>query len=103
MQTGRPLRLIDTNRATELANKLRREGYDIEDGMILVLDGQRHQGAEAMMVLEAMTSGDDWFNILVRWFSSNPRLVRILCPWLRMLRRAALWVKGKGRAFRIGQ
>ena len=97
MQTGRPLRLIDASRAPELVDKLRREGCDIEAGMILVLEGRRYQGAAAMTALEAMTSGDDWFNRLMRWFSSNPRRARILYPWLRMLRRAALWVRGKGR------
>lgn len=102
-QTGRPLRLIDAGRATGLVDKLRREGCDIEDGMILILDGRRYQGASAMTALEAMTSGDDWFNRLMKWLSSSPRRARILYPWLRMLRRAALWVKGRSRRSRVGR
>ena len=94
---GKPLRLIDARQAPELVAELRRDGCDIEEGMILVFDGRRHQGAAAMTALEAMTSADDWFNRLMRWVSSNPGRARILYPWLRMLRRAALWAKGKGK------
>ena len=102
-QTGRSLRLIDANQAPELVDKLRREGCDIEEGMILVLDGQRHQGAAAMMALKAMTTGSDWFNRFARWFSSDPKRVRILYPWFRMLRCAALWIKGKRAPYRVAR
>ena len=102
-QTGRTLKLIDAGQAPELVDKLRREGCDIEEGMILVLDGRNYQGAAAMTALEAMTSGGDWFNRLAKWFSSNPGRVRMLYPWFRRLRRAAFWMKGKNRTSRTGR
>ena len=95
-QTGRPLTLIDANRAPDLVAGLRAGGCDMEEGMVLILDGRRYQGAAAMTALEAMTSETGWFNRLAKWFASNPKRVRVFYPWLRRLRGAARWVKGRG-------
>lgn len=95
-QTGRTLTLIDANRAPELLAELRGQGCEVDEGMVLVLDGHRYQGAEAMVALETMTSGTGWSGRLSKWFTSNPKRVRTFYPWLRKLRGAALWVKGRG-------
>lgn len=100
---GRPLTLIDANRVPDLVAELRREGYDIDVGMILVLEGRRHQGVAAMMAFKTMTGGTDWFNRFARWLSSNPKRVRILYPWFRRLRGVALWMKGNSKRSRIGR
>ena len=100
---GEPLTLIDAKEAPDLVAALRREGYDVEHGMILARDGRRYQGAAAMMALESMTSGTDRFNRLARWFSSNPNRVRILYPWFRSLRNVARWIKSKTKPARMGR
>ena len=92
---GRPLKLIDANRAPELLAGLRGQGCEVDEGMVLVTGGRLYQGAEAMTALEAMTSGTGWFVRLSKWFASNPARVRALYPWFQRLRRAALWVKGR--------
>ena len=92
---GRPLALVDANRAPDLIEELRKDGCGVDEGMVLVLDGRRYQGAEAMTALEAMTGGTGWFGGLSKWFASNPKRARALYPWFRRLRRAALWVKGR--------
>ncbi len=92
---GKRLRLIDGRKAPELVAELRRDGCDLEDGMVLVLDGRRYQGADAMTVLGSMTTGTDGFNRLARWFGSSTGRVRFFYPWFRRLRRAGLWVTGK--------
>ena len=92
---GRPLTLVDANRAPDLIEELRKDGCGVDEGMVLVLDGRRYQGAEAMTALEAMTGGTGWFGGLSKWFASNPKRVRALYPWFQRLRRAALWVKGR--------
>ena len=92
---GRPLTLIDANRAPELIEELRKEGCEADEGMVLVSGGRRYQGAEAMTALEGMTSGVGWWGKLSKWFASNPARVRVLYPWLQRLRRAALWVRGR--------
>ncbi|MCE2453232.1 MAG: DUF393 domain-containing protein [Nitrospinae bacterium] len=92
---GRPLALIDANRAPERISELREAGCEVDEGMVLVLDGRNYQGADAMTALEAMTSGTGWFNRLAKWVASNPKRVRAFYPWFRRLRRAALRVKGR--------
>lgn len=93
-RVGQPLRLIDGRHAPDLVAQLRREGFDLDRGMILALDGRRHHGAEAMSVLETMTAGTGRFARLARWFAANPARARVAYPWLRLLRRAALLAKG---------
>ena len=93
---GRSLRLVDGREAPDLVAQLRREGCDLEQGMILVLDGRRYPGPEAMTVLEGMSAaGAGGFGRLARRFASSPERVRRVYPWLRRLRRAALLAKGK--------
>ena len=93
---GRPLTLIDANRAPELLAGLRGQSCEVDEGMVLVSGGRLYQGAEAMTALEAMTSGAGWFGRLSKWFASSPARVRALYPWFQRLRCAALWVKGRG-------
>ena len=95
MQVGRPLQLVDGREAPRLVAQLRGEGCDLEQGMILVLEGRRYHGAAAMTMLEGMAVGAGSLNRLGRWFASSPGRVRLAYPWLRRLRRAALLVKGK--------
>ena len=92
---GKPLALIDANRAPELIAELREEGCGVDEGMVLVIDGRRYQGAAAMTALKAMTSGTGWFGGLSKWFASNPKRVRAFYPWFQKLRRAARWGNGR--------
>ncbi len=94
-RVGKPLRIIDGRTAPGLVAQLRREGYDLETGMILALDGQRLHGAEAMTALEGMSAGARGFAGLANRFASSPGRVRRVYPWLRRLRSLALLAKGK--------
>ncbi len=92
---GKRLQLIDGRNAPELVAELRRAGCDLEDGMILVLEGRRYQGAEALTALGSMTTGTDWFNRLTRWFGSSSERARFFYPLFRRLRQTGLWMAGK--------
>ena len=92
---GRPLRLIDGREAPGLVAQMRREGHDLETGMILAIDGLRLHGAEAMTALEGMSANAGGLAGLARRFASSPGRVRHAYPWLRRLRRLALLAKGR--------
>ena len=92
---GKRLRFIDGRKAPGLVDELRRDGYDIEDGMILFLQGRCYQGVEAMEVLGTMAAEPGWVNRLTRWVGSSAGRARFFYPWFRRLRRASLWVSGK--------
>ena len=96
-RAGRRLTLVDGREAPGLVARLRREGFDLEQGMILAFDGRHYHGAAAMTALKAMSTGPGVFNAFARWFASSPARVRAVYPWLRRLRRAALLAKGTPR------
>lgn len=89
------MRFIDGRNAPDLVDELRRDGCDIEDGMILVLEGRRYQGAEAMTVLGSLAVESGWVNMLTRWVGSSSERARFFYPWFRRLRQVGLWMAGK--------
>ncbi len=93
--SGERLRFIDGRKAPQLVEELRRDGCDIEDGMILILEGRRYQGAEAMEVLGSLATEPGWVNRLTRWVGSKSERARFLYPWFQRLRRVSLWMAGK--------
>lgn len=70
-------------------------GLDIDNGMVVQLDGTSYTGAQAMEILALLSSPSDRFNRVNRWVFSRPRLARFLYPilvagrnlTLRLLRR----------------
>ncbi len=93
--SGERLQLVDGRQAPELVEALRRGGCNLEDGMILVLEGRRYQGAEAMTVLGSLAAESGWFNRLTRWLGASPGRARFFYPWFRRLRQAGLRMTGK--------
>ncbi len=94
---GKPLRLVDGRQAPDLVERMRRDGYDLEQGMILAVEGRLYHGAAAMTALATMSTGAGRFNRVMRRVASSRARVRRLYPWLRRLRRAALLAKGAPR------
>ena len=92
---GRRLRFIDGRNAPDLVDELRRDGCDLEDGMILVLQSRRYQGAEAMEALSSLAVEPGLVNMLTRWVGSSSERARFFYPWFRRLRQAGLWMAGK--------
>ncbi len=92
---GKRLRFIDGREAPGLVKELRQNACDLEDGMILVLEGRRYQGAEAMAVLGSMATEPGWVNALTRWVGSSSGRARFFYPWFRRLRYLGLWLSGK--------
>ena len=92
---GKRLPFIDARTVPQRVEELRRDGCDIEDGMILFLEGRRYQGAEAMEVLGAMATEPGWVNRLTRWIGSNSERTAFFYPWFQRLRKVTLWMSGK--------
>ena len=92
---GERLRVIDGRVAPALVDELRRDGCNLEDGMILVVEGRRYQGADAMTVLGSLAVEHGWVNMLTRWVGSSPERAGFFYPWFRRLRQVTLWVTGR--------
>lgn len=63
--------------------------------MILMLEGRRYQGADAMEALGSLAVESGWVNMLTRWVGSSSERARFFYPWFRRLRQTTLWFSGK--------
>ncbi len=100
------LRLRESVRQVDLVNVredvasrkvLEAAGYDLDQGMVLDLDGKRYAGADAMHMLSLLSTGSGIFNrIMAAVFSVN-WLVQLLYPMLRAGRAVTLFALGRER------
>ena len=68
------------------------QGYDLNAGMLVVLNNQVYAGADAMQVLALCSSRSDYFNRLHHAIFSSHRLAALLYPLLKLGRRITLFV-----------
>lgn len=84
--------LIDARTCPDLVATHAEAGRDIDQGMIVEIDGAIYYGGEAMWAINALLSP----NPLMRAFSSKPFLVFVY-PALRATRNAAVGLLGKSK------
>ncbi len=70
-------------------------GLDLDDGMVVLWQGARHYGADAVHLLAVLSGDGGPFNRLQRHLFRGPRMARALYPWLVRARR--LWLRLAGR------
>ena len=92
-----PLTLINARDGGEIVDDLRRRGYDLDEGMVLVLGDRRFHGDEALHRLALMSTPYGWFNRANAWLFSNRTLSRLSYPLLRAGRNAVLRLLGRSR------
>lgn len=99
----RLLRLREETGAVELLSardadlriaQYQQQGFDLDQGMLVVMSGVVHAGADGMQVLAACSTPVGWFNRCNRLIFSSARLSRLLYPVLRAGRRLALRMQG---------
>lgn len=71
----------------------RNSGYRLDEGMLVVIDGIVHVGADAMNVLALLSESGGTLNRLQRIVFSRRWLSRLLYPGLRFGRRLMLWIR----------
>jgi len=70
----------------------------IEDGMVVIADGRQHHGADAVHLLSTLSeSPGKWWVRLVAAASRSGPAARVLYPFLKLGRRAALALLGVPR------
>ena len=90
------LEIIDGRKKLEKLTELYKQGYDLNKGAILIVDGKIKHGANAInWICSQLNQPDDaLLEILRIIFTSNNRS-KILFPFLLWSRRLLLTVKGK--------
>lgn len=82
--------LLSARSADPRVAHYRTQGHRFDDGMLVVVDGTAHAGAEAMHALALLSAPQGFLNRLQRAAMSRLWLARLLYPLLRAGRRLAL-------------
>jgi len=82
--------LIDARTCPETVQRFAELGYDIDDGMVVELDGRIYHGWEAVWAMNALAATAP----VLRRFTSR-RFLNAIYPFLRGCRNLALRVLGK--------
>ena len=91
-----PVMLINARDRNQSVAAYWQAGFDLDQGMVAVLDGQAYYGAHAVTLLARLGDPSDLFNRLNVWLLARPTLSAFLYPVFKLARRLALAVKGVG-------
>jgi predicted DCC family thiol-disulfide oxidoreductase YuxK len=87
---GGRTRLVDARGNPEAIKDITAQGFDIDQGMVLQLNGRYYYGAEAMAKLALMVGSSGIFNRLNFWIFRSRRRSEWLYPVLRACRNILL-------------
>ena len=89
-----PVELLSAREADPRIAQYQHQGYDLDQGMLVVMSGVVHAGADAMHVLAVCSTPAGWFNRCNYLIFSSARLSRWFYPVLRAGRRIVLLIRG---------
>lgn len=92
-----PVMLVDARQSPELAVRLTAEGYDLDEGMVVLVGGRAYFGAEAVNAIALMSSRSTVFNRAVAAVFERPRIAAALYPPMRAGRNLVLRLLGRRR------
>ena len=84
------LRLMNARENTAVMGDITRQGLDIDQGMVLKVDGVLYYGADAIHALSLMSSASGAFNRINHWIFRSKSRSRMLYPLLRSGRNVLL-------------
>jgi predicted DCC family thiol-disulfide oxidoreductase YuxK len=90
-----PVTLANARDGGPLVDDLRRRGYDLDQGMVLIYAGEIFYGAECMNRLALMSTRSTAFNRLHAAIFRRPALAAALYPALRAGRNLVLRLLGR--------
>ncbi|MBU1293593.1 MAG: DUF393 domain-containing protein [Gammaproteobacteria bacterium] len=95
--------LIDARDNPEVMVEVNAKGLDIDQGMVLKMDGQLYYGADAIHLLALLSGRSGVFNRLNYWLFSSKKVAAILYPVLRSFRNVLLKLLGKTKINNLKQ
>lgn len=87
--------LINLRDHADLREQLTQEGYDLDQGMVVDVDGKRVGGADATHLLATLSTSSGWFNRLNHAIFAMPLLSALIYPFLRAGRWFTLFLMGR--------
>jgi predicted DCC family thiol-disulfide oxidoreductase YuxK len=95
--------LIDARENPEVLKEVTAKGLDIDQGMVLKMDGQLYYGSDAIHLLALLSGRSGVFNRLNYWLFSSKKVAAILYPILRYCRNLLLKILGKTKINNLKQ
>jgi len=92
-QTG-PVELLNARDTDARIAHYQQQGYDLDQGMLVVMGDVVHAGADALHLLAVCSTPLGWFNRCNVWLFSSRSRARFMYPLLRAGRRIALLMLG---------
>jgi predicted DCC family thiol-disulfide oxidoreductase YuxK len=89
--------LVDARQGGPIVDEIQRAGIDLNEGMVLKMDGELHHGDECIHRLALLSTPAGWFNQLNGALFRHQRTARILYPVLRTGRNLTLRLLGRER------
>ncbi len=87
--------LSDLRDNPEKVTEFNTMGLNVDEGMIVSLNGEVYHGAAAVHVLALLSTKIGAFNRCNRWVFSRPRLAKIVYPVLVWCRKLLLFLLGR--------
>ena len=87
--------LMDARNGGPLVQRLAAEGYDLDEGMVLLYGGGIYHGADCIHMLAQLSGESDLWNRVNAAVFGRPVLARLLYPILRFGRNSALRLLGR--------
>lgn len=84
------LQLVDARASGGVMEEITRRGFDIDEGMVVSIDGDLSYGPEAIRVLARLGGTASALDLTNRWLFESPRRARYLYPLLRTGRNLLL-------------
>jgi len=94
-ETVGELEIINARENSEVMEEITALGLDIDQGMVLKMDGQLYYGSDAIHTLSLISSRSGVFNRVNYWLFKSKILSKLLYPVLRFFRNILLRVLGK--------
>ena len=89
------LNLVDARKGGELVESIKKQGYDLNEGMVLKFQDRYYHGADCINMLALMSTRVDFFNRVNAVIFKNATVSNMLYPVLRAGRNLTLKILGK--------
>ncbi len=93
-ETFGEVELMNARECPELVVELARQKMDLDEGMVLVLNGEYFHGSECIHRLALLATASNTFNLVNKFIFERKRLAAILYPILRFGRNLSLKILG---------
>ena len=95
--------LVDLRDCPERVTEFNAMGFNVDEGMIIVLDKETYHGVEAVHILALLSTPIGFFNRCNRWIFSHRWLAEILYPILVGCRNLLLFLLGREKIQTTGR